>query len=192
MPCPLCGEIHALQVHGYPRRCVRNRDTGENERILIIVYLCESARAQGKPYTGRLLPDFLIPHCVIRLDHLVKAARGRKPDRSVDRVCELIGCVDPRTARKHLELLDAVSRELARELAERASSTPELGPIPEAVPTDTSFMRFESLVARELKAATRSADEDQAINPLRLLQAELRNRAEKKTSTCASGRVRPP
>ena len=37
--------------------------------------LCQVARAQNTQYTKRLLPEFLIPHSVIRLDDLVEAAQ---------------------------------------------------------------------------------------------------------------------
>jgi hypothetical protein len=156
------------------------------------VVLCPNAREQGKPYTARLLPDFLIPQCVIRLDHLVEAARESTGERTTERVCENLGCIDPRTARKHLERLESASGQLSLELAEGASSTPELGRIPDADPAATAFMRFESLIERKRSAVMRSADIESDIGPLRLLQAALRNRSEKKPSTCASARVRPP
>jgi len=46
-----------------------------------------------------LLPEFLILRSVIRLDYLFEAAELSAEDRITERVCEILGSIDPRTAR---------------------------------------------------------------------------------------------
>ena len=55
--------------------------------------LCPVARAGKTQYTKRLLPEFLIPHSVIRLDNLLEAAELPESERSETVVCEHAGDV---------------------------------------------------------------------------------------------------
>ena len=64
------------------RRKYREREQQENVAIIIPVILCLVARAQKTQYTKRLLPEFLIPHSVIRLDNLLEAAELAETERS--------------------------------------------------------------------------------------------------------------
>lgn len=59
--------------------------------------------SKKSPYTRRILPPFLIPRSPFRcddlLDYLSKNSSTSRID--VETACECLGCVDPRTARKH-------------------------------------------------------------------------------------------
>ncbi|VAW20711.1 hypothetical protein MNBD_BACTEROID01-774 [hydrothermal vent metagenome] len=92
--CPLCGELHALRVHGYRLRCVCDCDRGDNDTIRVVVIRCETARAAGNRYTMRLFPDFLVPGCVIRLDHIEEAYEERRAGAGTDRLCGILGYLD--------------------------------------------------------------------------------------------------
>ncbi len=101
-PCPLCGTTHPLRIHSYPKRYYRDPLTGENVRIRIITIICMTAKNDSKPYTKRLLPDFLLPGRVIRSDKVMEALKSNENSRSMERVCEILGCIDFRTGGKAL------------------------------------------------------------------------------------------
>jgi hypothetical protein len=96
----VCGTLYPARIHGYVERKYRDRECQHNVTIVIPVILCPLARALTRQYTKRLLPRFMIPHSVIRLDYLLEAADPAKSGGSEEAVCELIGCLDPRTARR--------------------------------------------------------------------------------------------
>lgn len=175
------------------KRSYRDRETGENSSIVILVIICLLARDQGKQYTKRLLPEFLTPRCVIRLDYLQEAAALPPEEQRPDRVCEILGCIDPRTARRRLsELNDAITR-VTVELACFRSSTPELGALPTGTP-DTHPMSLLSVVYRAEREARNRAGRDSAPIPslAELLQAALGKTAERKPLACVSHPGRPP
>jgi len=63
VPCPLCGEIHVVRIHGYFIRKVRDAETKENVEIMIFAIFCEIARERKDQYTKRILPPFVTPEC---------------------------------------------------------------------------------------------------------------------------------
>jgi len=188
----LCGEIHQLHVHGYPWRRYRDRDSGENTCIRVISIICPTARAAGEPYTKRLLPDFLIPRCVIRLDHLLEAARVKAHERTVAHTCGILGCIDPRTARTHLTRLDCVADTASLDLAETGASTPHLGSAPDTPPAASSLERLQALICREQEAKVRAGDDTGSINLHRILQATMWKQSGNKPSPFASASPQPP
>ena len=115
-------------------RKYRDRESGENITIIIPVIICLIARARAKQYTKRLLPNFLTPHSVIRLDHLLEAADLPETDRTEAAVCDLLGCLDPRTARYQMRRLTTAIQVVSLELARRRAAMPELGELPEISP----------------------------------------------------------
>jgi len=61
-------------------------------------------RGTGQPYTKRMLPEHLIPRSPFFSEGLVKLlqeGRDQYPGFN-DAACEALGCIDPRTARRHL------------------------------------------------------------------------------------------
>jgi hypothetical protein len=105
IPCPLCGDIHEPQIHALLKRKYRDTTTTTNQVILIPVVRCPSAKAKGLAYTKRILPPFLHPFCVIRLDCAMDHLR-QYPEGHVGcaEACSMLGAGDPRTARRHLRL----------------------------------------------------------------------------------------
>ena len=188
----MCGEFHRLHVHGYPHRRYRDRESGENPRIRVVSILCPIAQAAGRPYTRRLLPDFLIPRCVIRLDHLVEAAREAHSDRSVEKACRVLGCIDTRTARTHLKRLDQAVAAVAVQLAERRAMAPQLGELPHTSPQTTPLERLQVLYRSESDAVLRSGDSVLPISLRQMLQAVLWKLPGKEPSSCACPSPRAP
>ena len=70
-PCLLCGSRHEPRIHARCERLVRCAD-GRNHELVIVSLICAEAKRQGKQYTKRMLPWFVIPECNIRLDLVVK------------------------------------------------------------------------------------------------------------------------
>lgn len=188
----MCGEVHQLRIHAYVRRRMRDRDLGDNETILVVVIRCETARAAGKRYTMRLLPDFLVPGCVIRLDHLEEAYEERRAGAGTDRLCAILGCLDDRTLRRHLKRYEEALAAVAVWLAERRAISPQLGELPQSTPDTSSMDRLQRLWRAEQVASQRRGE---ALVPMSLryfLQAGLRKSRPKKPSSSVSVDARPP
>ncbi len=189
----LCGTVHGLRIHGYVDRHYRDRDSGEDEEIEIIVIRCPIARKDGKQYTRRLLPEFLMPHCRIRLDHVEEACALGSEDRTNERVCRLLGCIDPRTAHRHLRRFEEAAACVALELSAGRAMSPELGDIPSQTPDSSALSRVQRLYRAEVEAHARLGAQVAPLPSLRyLLQATMRKDYLQPPSTSASVRRRPP
>jgi hypothetical protein len=101
----LCGAIHPVKFISYPVRNVRSPDDGKDHTITILCLFCFTAKQQGKQYTKRILPEFLRPYCRIRLDLSISfyaenySASG---NYNYEKACTFLGCIDKRTARRHI------------------------------------------------------------------------------------------
>lgn len=179
-------------MHGYPWRCYRNRDSGENVRIRIVSIFCPTARASGKPYTRRLLPDFLIPRCVIRLDHLAETAQNDQCRVDLDTACKNLGCVDDRTVRRHLKRFDEAVSAAAITLATDRAMQPELGELPVTTPETPTITRLVALYQSECEAIGRAGSGAKPVSLGHILQAALWKPSDKKPSGCAKPTPRPP
>lgn len=145
------------------------------------------------PYTKRLLPDFLIPRCVIRLDHLLEAAADAHPGGGVEKTCRILGCIDTRTARTHLKRFEQAVAAVAVQLAERRAMAPELGELPQTTPQSLPLARLQVLYRTEREAALRAgAGASEPISLRQMLQALLWKLPGKKPSTCACWPPRAP
>jgi hypothetical protein len=170
----------------------REREHQENVTIVIPVILCPVARAKNTQYTKRLLPEFLIPHSVIRLDYLLEAADLAKSERSEDAICELIGCVDPRTARHQMRRLTIASEAVALDLTRQRAATPELGDLPEISPGTPPGERLAILFDSEIRAGQRAGNLPAQPSIRQLQQAAMGNRGRKKPSSHVSRAGLPP
>lgn len=189
----LCGTIHPGRIHNHVYRNYRDRESLENIRIVIPVIICVLAQEQGMQYTKRLLPEFLTPRSVIRLDHLREAAALPPEKCTPDRICEILGCIDPRTARRLLSDLNDAIRRVSLELACRRSTTPELGTLPTSTPDTSTLVRLSVLYQAEQDAQHRIGREAVPLPSCAVfLQAAMRKRPEKKPSSCVSHPGCPP
>jgi hypothetical protein len=71
--------------------------------IRVITITCEKAENEKKPYTKRLLPDFLLPKRVIRSDMVLKAIEIAGEPEDLEKACTILGCIDLRTAKNSLK-----------------------------------------------------------------------------------------
>lgn len=184
--------MHPLRIHAYVQRRVRNRELGCNETILIVVIRCETARAANRPYTMRLLPDFLVPGSVVRLDHVQEAYEQRCNGAADDRLCTILGCVDERTVRRHLRCYTEALETVSLGLAERRAMSPELGDLPDAPPDIPSIVRLERLWRAEHLASQRRGEALEPMSLRQLVQTALRKSKPQKPSGCVSVDARPP
>lgn len=185
--------LHPGRMHAYVDRHYRDRESRENISIIIPVIICSIAQEQGKQYTKRLLPEFLAARSVIRLDHLLEAAGLAREERTTERTCEILGCIDSRTARRRLcDLNDAITAVVV-ELGCRRASTPELGAMPGSTP-DTSPLDQLHLLYHSEQSAQQRAGRDAAPLPSleAFLQAALGKQRQKIPSSCVSLRGCPP
>ena len=154
---------------------------------------CETAREQGKALTRRILPEFLMPRCVIRLDRVEQAAAVPVAERTTEQVCILLGCIDARTAGRHLKRFAEAAERASLWLAERRSRTPELGDLPREPPHSSVLDRLERLYRAEREAAVRTGGGAKRLASVRqLLQAAMSKAAVKTPSSCVSRPARPP
>jgi hypothetical protein len=156
------------------------------------VIICREAFSQGMQYTKRLLPEFLTPRSVIRLDYLLEAADLPEGERTENAVCDLLGCIDPRTARHQISRLTNAIKTVSLDLARRRAAMLELGDLPESTPEVPPMERLQMLLDAELRAGER-AGAMYSPPPLRqLLQAVLRKDPGKKPLNRASPLAQPP
>ena len=106
-PCLLCGTRHEPRIHAWCGRLVRCPD-GRNHELVIVSLICAAARQQGKQYTKRMLPWFVIPECNIRLDlvanllKLVERHPGTGMRLAYEQADAVIGSASERTVARHL------------------------------------------------------------------------------------------
>lgn len=170
----------------------REREQRENDTIIVPVILCLVARAGKRQYTKRLLPEFLIPHSVIRLDNLLEAAELPESERGETAFCELIGCLDPRTARRQLRRLASAIEEVSLDLTRWRAATPELGELPEISPRTPPGERLTILFDSAIRASERAGNLPALPAIRQLLQAAMGNRGRRKPSSRVSRAGLPP
>lgn len=158
----------------------------------IFTIICPIARKSGKPYTRRLLPDFLMPGCVIRLDNAFKAYRAAVDHPDIEEACLTMLCIDERTARKHLDRIDAAIRQASLELAGIIALQPELGDLPETTPDSTPLTVLTRLHKAESRARLRSGNTKPTPGILSLLQKAKWEIFLNHPTTCAVTKRKPP
>ena len=128
----LCGEIHAVRIHAVLMRKIRNRDF-ENVEIGVFSIVCGRAKEQGKQYTKRILPPFVIPECNITLENVLECVR-RRPGEKIDyeRASLMLGAMDNRTIGRHLRLCRLIVAEGCLQLCRILASVPSYATVPEA------------------------------------------------------------
>jgi len=164
-----------------------------NSSTQVIQIICQHAKRQGKPYTKRLLPSFLIPHCLIRLDTVLEA-RGleEKGEALIAKACLLLGCIDERTVRRHLAAIDEAIRRVNLQLAGQIALRPELGRLPEHDPQGAHHQRLTTLLKEEKLRALRAGNTRPPPTLLERLQENWRKESTKKPSNHVISSARPP
>ena len=156
MPCPLCGEIHRVTIHGYFIRKVRSPDTCENEEITVFAIFCKIAKQRGDQYAKRILPGFVTPECNIMLECvLVYAAEYRQERINYAKAQLILGAKDPRTIRKHILVGRKVIEKTNIELTQVLSELPGFGLLSEQKPGTPLYAALAATVDELGSAAGR-------------------------------------
>lgn len=147
IPCPLCGEIHAVRMHAYLVRKIRNNETWENEQITVLSIFCARARKKGDQYTKRILPGFVTPECNIMLWNVMKYV-ARHPGERINyaKAQMILGAKDRRTIGKHILSGRQIMEETNLELTQTLSGMPSFAYLPEQKPGVGIHERLTSTV----------------------------------------------
>ena len=114
-------------------RCV----DGRNHGLVIVSLICEAARREGKQYTKRMLPWFVIPECNIRLDLVMKLLKlvERHPAAGMRLAYEqadaVIGSASERTVARHLGWVRRLIAGSMLEAGELLAKLPAFAALPE-------------------------------------------------------------
>ena len=118
IPCLLCGEVHPLKLHAYLTRKVRSPARAADIEIRIVAVICLKAKEQGRQYTKRLLPPFVIAFCRIGRQGVLEYLRHYPDGRIVsDIACAMLGTLDLRTIRRHLGMAGTHIEKAVQRLA---------------------------------------------------------------------------
>ena len=135
-PCLLCGSRHEPRIHAWCGRLVRCVD-GRNHELVIVSLICAAARRQGKQYTKRMLPWFVIPECNIRLDLVVNLLKLVERDPvagmrlAYEQADAVIGSASERTVARHLGWVRRLVAASVLEASELLSELPAFAALPE-------------------------------------------------------------
>ena len=191
-PCLLCGHVHSLRIHANLWRKIRNSEYEVNDEVQIISIICKTAKKNGNPYTRRLLPEFIIPGCVIMLDRAFAAYKMRTVSQNIEDACSTMLCIDTRTAQKHLTRIETAIKLTSLRLAETIARQPELGDLPYSTPDFTLLEVLERLFETKAIASLRSGDRRQTQGILSHIQETKWGIFLNRPSTCVKTKLHPP
>ena len=131
----MCGNRHEPRIHAWCERLVRCVD-GRNHELVIVSLICATARRQGKQYTKRMLPWFVIPECNIRLDltlnlqRLVELHPGTGMRLAHEQADAVIGSASERTVARHLGWVRRLIAGSVLEAGELLAKLPAFAALP--------------------------------------------------------------
>jgi hypothetical protein len=138
------------------------------------VSICAKAKAEGRQYTKRMLPDFLMPYARMRLDLVLEAAKKREEGMALEQCSRIMGCVDLDTVRRHLRRIEEAAAATALLLAERHAAAPHLSENNQELRPLPLLNRLKTLYRVEREMHLHAGTGHQKIPGLRyLLQAVL-------------------
>jgi hypothetical protein len=172
-------------------RSYRDRETGEDVWIRVVVILCTNARAEGLQYTKRMLPDFLIPFSRIRLDRVIEAAEEKEGGETIEHCSLTVGCMDLQTTGRLLNRLEEAAAAVALNLGERQAGVPHLSDagkeLKESLHPLSPLERTKELYRREQEVLLRAGRGEVNLPSLRhLLQTALWKNSRKVSMSCPS------
>jgi hypothetical protein len=169
--CILCMHIHPVRIHQFHERLIRSEVTETNIKIMIFSIYCPYAHAEGRQYTKRILPYFVIPECNICLVNVIRFYKhsrfSGKPN--YDLAAGILGTVDERTIKRHFFMLRSYLEIATAELVGFLVSIPNLVTLPDVkshIYSDMDlFMKYITL----LNTALEKAGENVECKPVRIL-----------------------
>lgn len=155
-------------------RQVLNPELAEREEIQVVVIFCERAKAAGRQYTKRLLPDWVIPYSPIRLDALLRAEQARREQRaSLEQCCQIIGCQEPQTVAKHLKRLTQATMDAALQIAREIAHAPQFSSLPPVNPELAPVPRLQQYCQSLSRVWAGAGKPHGAPEVRKLIQTEL-------------------
>jgi hypothetical protein len=174
--CPLCGNKHPPRIHSYPRR--RTQTGNQSYQVIrVVTVVCVNRQINGEhPNTKRFLPPSLIPRSPLNCAGLLELLNSG-PDKyriSVDEACAALGCIDPRTARKHIRYVRQSTQDKLGWLAHALSVTKG---VPFVAPASNSLFRLSVFWTVFLETVTGlfGASVSRAVGPLLRLTPDFSN-----------------
>lgn len=170
--CILCKRVHILRIHQYHTRLVRSEVTEENIEILIFSIYCPYAKAEGKQYTKRILPHFVIPECNICLVNVFEFYKVCHTTGKIDYsiAAGILGTVDERTIKRHYTMAASYIPQTTAEIARFLSTIPNLIALPESRPGQKSELELFSQYITLLNLAMEKAGMRTKTEPLIIIQ----------------------
>ena len=154
----------------------------------MVCVICVIAQAQGLQYTKRILPDFLVPGCVIRLDATIAAVEaGIGTPELLDEGCSLMGCIDERTIKRHVVLATASIQRANLHLRETMAWGPETWESPVLPPDVGALETLRRLLGVFLLGLARRGREERRPTERALVQAFWHRAQGTKSSTYVFG-----
>jgi len=150
----LCGKEHPVKVHCYPQRKVRSPEDCTNKSIFIFSIICDEAKERGWQYTKRILPEFVIPECNIRLDRVLlvlSRVDGQRVD--YEKASQILGAIDDRTIRRHLEWIQQILACTLLECTQLLVGLLSFGVLPGQPPGESAYGQLLRLVEELNRAA---------------------------------------
>jgi hypothetical protein len=99
---------------------------GVRSILRVATIVCRASRGTGRPYTKRILPEHLIPRSPFWSKGLVRLLESGRDGGAgfTEAACAALGCLDPRTAGKHVRYVRAAAQAKLPVLAELLASAP--------------------------------------------------------------------
>ena len=134
-----------LRIHVYLPRFILDRDEHYVEITIFAIY-CVRAKKQGKQYTKRILPPFVIPECNISFTNVLTYIHTH-PDGTVnyDDAAHILGTYDERTIKKHIKLGWKIIQKTIIQSLEFLAIRPSYTSIPEKKPGQNLLEYLETL-----------------------------------------------
>ena len=138
--CILCMRIHAISIHQYHTRLVRSEVTEANIEITIFSIYCPYAKAEGKQYTKRILPHFLIPECNICLLNVIEFYKISHSTGKIayELSAGILGTVNLKTIKRHYDMIVNYIIKAIADLAQFLATIPNLVTLKNPKPSDKS------------------------------------------------------
>jgi len=156
IPCPLCGDIHAVRIHAYLIRKIWKSEAQKDEQITIVAIVCLTAKKRGDQYTKRILPAFVIPECNVMLSNVMEYV-AQQPQEEINyaKAQIILGARDRRTIRKHIRRGRQIMEETNLELVQMLSGLPGFGRLTEHKPGVKRHKRLTATVEEIESTVTR-------------------------------------
>jgi len=155
--------------------------------MLVVCVSCAVAFAQGRQYTKRCLPDFLVCGCVIRLDATLAAIEaGTGTPALVEAACAIMGCKDDRTVKRHVDLASAAIRLASLRMSEIIAENPETAAKPDITPDMGTGETLRRLLAAMLLGLIRKGHRGRTPTELGLAHESWRRERPWKSTAYVS------